>query len=85
MAGRTILAKSTLSSIPTHIMYYIKLLRKIHEHISTMQRDFFCGSCMEKRKIHLLSWDTFTIPKDRRGLGLHRSEIRNRAIHANLA
>lgn len=85
MAGRIVLSKSSLSCIPTHIMQYIKIISKVHKHINKIQRDFVWGSCAEKIKLHMLSWDNLTSPTDRGGLGLHKSDIRNRAFLASLA
>lgn len=85
MSGRTVLAKATLSSNPSHIMQYIKLPTKITNSINKIQRDFIWGTIAEKRKIHLISWDTITKGKEEGGLGLHKSEVKNRALLASLA
>lgn len=47
--GRTVLAKVTLSNIPTHIMHYIKVPSRVLELIDKTQRDFLWGSNAEKK------------------------------------
>lgn len=85
MIGRVILAKSILNSIPTQLMQYIKLPQKIVEVNNKIQRDFVWGSNSNRKKLHLVSWDKLTKPKSYGGLGLHKAEHRNKAMHANLA
>lgn len=50
LTSRTILTKATLSSIPSHVMQYIKLPAKITNTINKVQRDFVWGTIAEKRK-----------------------------------
>lgn len=85
MAGRITLGKSSLSSIPSHVMQYIKLPSKITDAINRVQRDFIWGTTTEKRKLHLLNWDTIASTRDKGGLGVQKNEIRNRAILVILA
>lgn len=69
MADRTVLSKSTLRAMPTHIMNYIRILRKVTKNINKIQRDFVWGSYTKKKKIHLLNWDVLTTEKKHGGLG----------------
>lgn len=68
MAGRVTLAKSVISSIPTHIMQCCILPVKTTNQINKTIRDFAWGSSDKGRKIHLLNWVTVTLPKKLRGL-----------------
>lgn len=63
MAGRTTLAKASLGSISNHVMQYIKLSSHVTNQIDRIQRNFIWGTTIEKRKIHLVKWDTITNPK----------------------
>lgn len=42
------------------------------------------GTTIEKRKLHLINWDTITSKKENVVLGLQKSEIKNKAILARL-
>lgn len=78
MAGRLILTKYTLASIPSHVMLFIKIPDITTKTINEIQRNFFWGSTADKKKIHLLSRERISIAKEKGGLGLKnvRSEIR---------
>ncbi|KAK4724051.1 hypothetical protein R3W88_026830 [Solanum pinnatisectum] len=60
MTGRTVLTKSTLSSIPSHVMQYINIPVGVLNKINKIQRDFIWGTTAEKRKMHLVGWNTIT-------------------------
>lgn len=85
MAGRSVLAKSTLSSMPTYLIHYIRIPSRITDSINKIQRDFVWESSNEKKKLHLLNWEIHTSDKRNGGLGLHKSDLRNRALYASLA
>lgn len=40
MTGRTVLAKASLSNIPSHVMQFIKLPQKTIEAIDKIEQDF---------------------------------------------
>ncbi|KAK4707425.1 hypothetical protein R3W88_033026 [Solanum pinnatisectum] len=44
MTGRTVLAKASLSSIPSHIMQFIKLPCKTTKALDIIQRNFLRGT-----------------------------------------
>lgn len=83
MIGRTVLAKSILSSMPTHVMQYISIPSKVLHTVDKIQRDFIRGS--EAGRNPLLNWDTLTKSKHQEGLGLQKTDLKNRALHASLA
>ncbi|KAH0736458.1 hypothetical protein KY285_012165 [Solanum tuberosum] len=85
MSGRTMLAKASLSSIPCHVMQYIQVPVKINKLINRVQRNFVWGTNNEKKKMHLVSWDTNASLKADGGLGLQKSELKNKALHVSLA
>lgn len=54
LAGRTTLIKSTLCSIPIHIMQIFKLPESILQQLDKLSRNFLWGSSDHKREIHLV-------------------------------
>lgn len=85
MTGRTVLAKASLSNIPSHVMQFIKLPQKTIEAIDKIEQDFIQVSSANRKKIHLLSWDILTKTKPLGGLGMYKVEHRNRALHSSIA
>nr|XP_009784753.1 PREDICTED: uncharacterized protein LOC104233125 [Nicotiana sylvestris]XP_016498758.1 PREDICTED: uncharacterized protein LOC107817444 [Nicotiana tabacum] len=85
MAGRTILAKSSLGCISSHVMQYIKLPAQVSNQINIIQRNIIRGIIAAKRKMHLVGWKTMTKPRDEGGLGVQTAENRNIATHTGLA
>lgn len=84
MAGRSVLAKASLASIPSHLMQYITFPSKTTNIIDRIQRNFPWGTTSEK-KMHLVGWNTFTKPKHHGGLSLQKCDTKNKALHAGLA
>jgi len=84
-AGRTILMKSTLNTIPAYTMQYFLLPKKICYAIDNIQRDFLWGSSTHKKKLHYVTWENVTSPKDNGGLGLQSAETKNNVLLTGLA
>lgn len=84
MAGKLVLAKATLDSIPLHVMNYIKIPKGVSKAMDKVTRDFFWGSSEEKKKMHLFKWDVVTQSRDLGGLGIHKTSLRNKAILSGL-
>ena len=51
-AGRLVLIKSVLSSIPTFYMSVFKMPVEVAQKIEKIQRGFLWGDGIEKRKLH---------------------------------
>lgn len=64
IAGRTTLAKSCLSNIPTHIKQLHKLPVSITNKIDKIQCNFIWGTTKSKRKMHMINWDIITEEKE---------------------
>lgn len=58
LAGRITLAKSTISSMAYYSMQMAKIPRTICEEIDKKTRRFIWGGDEEKKRIHLISWET---------------------------
>lgn len=85
LAGRTTLIKSTLCSIPIHIMQIFKLPESILQQLDKLSRNFLWGSSDHKRKIHLVKWSTVIKSYPNGGLGIPSAKYRNQALLMSLA
>lgn len=50
MAGRTVLAKTTLSSIPSHVMGYIRLPEGVTKTLDKITRDFIWSTTQDRKR-----------------------------------
>lgn len=80
MAGRQVLVKSTLSSIPYYTMQTTLLPAGICDWIDRKVRGFLWGSNEAKRKCHLVKWDKVTQSKEEGGLGIRTAREMNLAL-----
>nr|XP_016507519.1 PREDICTED: uncharacterized protein LOC107825207 [Nicotiana tabacum] len=85
MAGRTVLAKTSLNNISSHVMQYINLPTKITNQIDRIQRNFLWGTTLKRKKLHLIKWEVVTKTKAEGGLGLQKASTKNKASLTNLA
>lgn len=69
LAGRITLAKSTVSTLATYSMQMAKIPRSICDELDIRSRRFIWGGTEEKKRIHLISWDTLQLPREKGGLG----------------
>ncbi|KAK4718211.1 hypothetical protein R3W88_016549 [Solanum pinnatisectum] len=82
LAGRTMLVKSVLDSIPTYAMQCNILPQSTHSHIDRIQRNFLWGTTPDRRKLHLANWDLVTTPIKDGGLGIQKTSGKNFALLA---
>jgi len=54
-------------------MKYISLHHKITNQINRLRRNFVWVLPTHKKKLHLVSWDTITKPKDEGGFSMHKA------------
>lgn len=64
MAGRTVLIKSVLSSIPYYQMQTLLIPKGILKELEKISRDFLWNQSAEDRKMHMLGWDIIKSEKD---------------------
>ena len=83
-AGRLVLVKTTATPIADYCMQCHALPIEVCNSIDKKFRDFLWGSTDEKRKLHMVNWQTVTLPKDLVGLGLFQMRQRNQALLAKL-
>ncbi|KAK3224465.1 hypothetical protein Dsin_011490 [Dipteronia sinensis] len=79
---RLVLIKAVLSSIPIFYMSAFKMPVGVAQKIKRIQRSFFWGDGVEKRKIHTVSWEMLCRGKDKGGLGISRMLDKNRGLLA---
>lgn len=84
LAGRITLAKSTLSTMATCSMQSAKIPRTVCDSIDKRIRRFVWGGDDEKSRVHLLSWETLKLPRDKGGVGLRSARQMNAAFLTKL-
>lgn len=83
-AGKLVLAKTAVVPVVEYYMQCQALPTKVCDVVDKIIRDFLWGLMEEKRRMHMVNWNTVTLPKDLGGLGLHSMKDRNLAILAKL-
>ncbi|KAK4275693.1 hypothetical protein QN277_018732 [Acacia crassicarpa] len=84
LAGRATLVSLVTSAIPGYTMQTVALPKGTCEDIEKQNRRFLWGSTLEKRKTHLVDWDTVCKPKKNGGLGLKHLHRQNQAYMMKL-
>jgi ribonuclease HI len=69
LAGRITLAKSVIQAIPIYPMMTMPIPRTCLNEIEKIQRAFIWGDTLDKKKAHLIGWETMTKPKQYGGMG----------------
>ncbi|KAL4332584.1 hypothetical protein GQ457_07G007270 [Hibiscus cannabinus] len=70
LVGRITLAKSVLQAMPTYAMQTSYLPKSICDDLEKLLRNFIWGFTLDKKKVHLVNWNTMKQPIDHGGLGL---------------
>ena len=83
-AGKLVLAKTSTAPVAEYYMQCQSHPVKVCDQVDKLIRDFLWGLTEEMRRLHLVRWDTVTLPKELGGLGLHRMKDRNNALLAKL-
>jgi hypothetical protein len=78
-AGRITLAKSVIQATPIYPMMSTPIPKSCLQEIEKAQRAFIWGDTEDKRKAHMVSWDTITQSKPCGGLGLRKLQSMNEA------
>ena len=83
-AGRTVLVKSLLNTVPNYVMQGAALLAHLCDKLDKINRDFLWGSTTEKRRMHLVGWNKVIRPIEEGGLGIQAARAKNIALLAKL-
>ncbi|XP_058189268.1 uncharacterized protein LOC131306858 [Rhododendron vialii] len=81
-AGREVLIKSVLLTIPSYAMSCFWLPKQLMNQISAEIAKFWWGSKEGERKIHWIKWDKLSRCKGKGGLGFRDLEVFNRVLIA---
>ena len=79
-AGREMLLKSVIQSIPTYSMSCFRLTKKVCKTLSSCMARYWWSSSLDKRSMHWVSWETLATPKARGGMGFRELELFNIAL-----
>lgn len=79
-AGRLILLKAVLESMPVYAMGTVILPAKVITKLTAIMRNFFWGGDAEKKKLPYVAWEEISTPKGMGGLGLRSLAEMNKAL-----
>jgi len=79
-AGRVVLIKAVLSSLPTYYLSLFKLPTKVAQEINKIQRRFLWSGQKSGRYSALVKWELIQKPKDKGGLGVADCTLKNAAL-----
>ncbi|KAI8543503.1 hypothetical protein RHMOL_Rhmol08G0223300 [Rhododendron molle] len=78
--GRLTLINSSFSHLPTYFMSIFKMPLAVANAMEKLQRQFFWGDTADKKKLHLVKWETIAKKKEFGGLGVRRMMQQNLAL-----
>ena len=76
------LINSVLGSLPTCMMSFFEIPKRVHKKLDYFRSRFFWQSDENKRKYRLAKWSILCQPKDQGGLGTHNLELKNIALYS---
>lgn len=84
LAGRLVLTKAILQSIPIFMFSTLPAPKGVMQQCKNIQRDFVWGKGEEKKKWALGAWEKICKPKAHGGLGLDDLEVINKVLGEKL-
>eukprot|EP00253_Pinus_taeda_P028200 PITA_28200 len=84
LAGRLVLTKAVLQSIPVFMLSALPTPKEVLQQFRSIQKDFLWGKGEERKKWALVTWDKICKPKNHKGLGLDNLEILSKVLGAKL-
>jgi len=84
MAGRLVLIKSVLQSMPLYLFSILAAPKWVLKDIKNLQSNYLWGGSGKNRKWALLKWDKVCLPKNAGGVGLRDPEHNNKAMGAKI-
>lgn len=79
-AGRLVLIKSVMDSLPVYAMGTIIFPSKVIRKLTAIAHNFFWGGKHDKKSMSYVAWDSVTTPKGMGGLGLRHLKEVNKAL-----
>ncbi|XP_038998009.1 uncharacterized protein LOC120123085 [Hibiscus syriacus] len=80
LAGRLVLIKSVLYSLPTYYLSLFKIPSSVNSKLNSIMSKFLWGGGTDKNKIHWVSWSNVCKSKEEGGLGVLNISNMNRAL-----
>ncbi|KAL9681272.1 hypothetical protein QQ045_013054 [Rhodiola kirilowii] len=80
MAGRLVLIKSALCSLPLYYASLYKIPNSVAQEMEKIQRQFLWGGLEGRRKLHYVKWETVKRPKKFGELGIQSLVEKNVAM-----
>lgn len=81
-AGKEVLLKAVVQSIPTYIMSCFELPKQLCNEMHQLMARFWWGAKGDEHKIHWLAWEKLCSPKDAGGLGFRNLYLFNLSLLA---
>ncbi|XP_039072016.1 uncharacterized protein LOC120219245 [Hibiscus syriacus] len=80
LAGRLVLLKSVLCSLPTYYLSMFKIPAAVNTKLQSIMANFLWGGRAESKKIHWVNWITVCKSRSCGGLGVPNLNFMNRAL-----
>ena len=82
--GRLVLIKVVMSSLPTYFMtvFLLPVAVAVAKKLEKFQRNFFWNDGIVKKKIHHVDWESLSMNKRKRGLGIGRMRDKGLSLMA---
>ncbi|KAE8716020.1 hypothetical protein F3Y22_tig00110156pilonHSYRG00217 [Hibiscus syriacus] len=80
LAGRLVLVKTVLSSLPIFFMSIFKIPPKVNRKLNSIMASFLWGEGPERKQIHWVNWNLVCQPFDEGGLGVLDLRLINRVL-----
>ncbi|XP_042948615.1 uncharacterized protein LOC122281305 [Carya illinoinensis] len=81
-AGKEVLLKAVIQSIPTYVMSVFSLPKKLCKELAALMSKFWWGQRENENKIKWMSWAKMGVSKNDGGLGFRELESFNQALLA---
>lgn len=80
--GKLTLINSSLANLPIYFMSLFRMPLAVAKRIEKIQRQFFWGDTVEKKRLHLIKWEMIAKKKEYGGLGIKNLMVQNLALLA---
>lgn len=80
--GRLTMLNSNFGHLPIYFISIFKMPVAVAQSIEKLQRQFFWGDSVDKRKLHLVKWEVIAKRKENEGLGVKSLRTQNLALLA---